>query len=62
MHIILMKSNRSPYRLQCNGTSNRSPVGYSIIVALIGLSKQYSVIVALISYLIQYKIIKYNST
>ena len=37
----------SPYRIQCNSSSNRSPLGYSVIVVLTGLAIGYSVIVTL---------------
>ena len=35
--------NRSPYRIQCNSSSNRFPIGYSVI-ALRDLPIGYSVI------------------
>ena len=45
------------YRIQCNSSSNRSPIGYSVIVALTGLPIGYSVIVALTGLPIGYNII-----
>ena len=46
--MIVASSNRSPYRIQCNGSSITGlPIGYSVIVALTGLPIGYNVTVAL---------------
>ena len=46
------------YRIQCNSSSNRLPIGYSVILALTGLPIGYSVIVALTGLPIVYSVIK----